>query len=127
MAFDDGAGSSAGTGSRAIGSIARSRARLTRYVKTAFIKSPRGSGFISECVELFPDLPDEAIVVGIVTQLHPAHPAGVRRDVVFRLDLVPGILLRIVAKHAGGLLALVEVRDGDKQLTFAVVGPMAGL
>src|SRR5947208_2965438 len=50
----------------------------------------------------------------------PAVPASVRRDRVGRLDLLPDVVLGIVAPHAGRLFLLVEDGDRGEQLAFRV-------
>src|SRR5271168_3273145 len=63
-------------------------------------------GIVAECVELFVDLADQAVVLGIVAELNPAEPIAERRNRIARLDLLPGVLLRIVSEDAGRIVFL---------------------
>src|SRR5207249_4670250 len=65
-------------------------------------------GHITEGVELFVDLADEALVVRVVAQLHPTEPALMGGNWVGRFDLVPGVLVGIIGEHARGLFSLIE-------------------
>src|SRR5262249_54722834 len=75
---------------------------------------------VAEGVELVADFCDQAVVLRIVAELHPAKPVVGRGNGVRRLDLLPGVFLGIVGVDAGGVVAFPEDGGRDEELALRV-------